>query len=200
MDSLITLFPSLVYKTNINRSLNEKEKKFIKEQSTQAQPTLSNSMSIDNKILDNVNFENIKSFVDNKIDFFLQQIVQPKHNLKCYVTESWLNFNKKGDSHHKHFHANSFLSGVFYINVDGQDSITFLSPLKDLITIEKKEENELNANYATIKIKQGDLVIFYSHLDHKVDINQKNETRISLSFNTFLKGTISNEFTSALKI
>ena len=179
---------------------DEEEEKLIHDKSMQVRINKSNSISIDKKILNNQNLKNIKSFIEHKINFFVQSIIKPKHNFNCYITESWLNFNKKGDSHQKHSHANSFLSGVFYVNVAGQDSITFLSPTKNLLTVEKFEENELNSDYARIKIKQGDLIIFYSHLDHKVDINQTNETRISLSFNTFIKGKISDEFTSALEI
>ena len=200
MDSLITLFPSLVYKSNINRLLSDDEKKLIQDKSLEIQNNKFNSSSVDNKILDNNNFKYINNFIQEKINFFIETIIQPKHNLSCYVTESWLNFNKKGDSHHKHFHKNSFLSGVFYLSVNENDSITFLSPIKNLFDIEKSEENELNADYARVKIKNGDLVIFYSHLDHKVDINQNNETRISLSFNTFIKGKLSNQFTSGLEI
>ena len=200
MDSLITLFPSLVYKSNINRSLSDDEKQLIQDKSLQIQNNKFNSSSVDNKILDNNNFKYINNFIQEKINFFIETIIQPKHNLSCYVTESWLNFNKRGDSHHKHFHKNSFLSGVFYLSVNENDSITFLSPIKNLFDIEKSEENELNADYARVKIKNGDLVIFYSHLDHKVDINQNNETRISLSFNTFIKGKLSNQFTSGLEI
>ena len=197
---MITLFPSLVYKSNINRSLSDDEKQLIQDKSLQIQNNKFNSSSVDNKILDNNNFKYINNFIQEKINFFIETIIQPKHNLSCYVTESWLNFNKKGDSHHKHFHKNSFLSGVFYLSVNENDSITFLSPIKNLFDIEKSEENELNADYARVKIKNGDLVIFYSHLDHKVDINQNNETRISLSFNTFIKGKLSNQFTSGLEI
>ena len=197
---MITLFPSLVYKSNINRLLSDDEKKLIQDKSLEIQNNKFNSSSVDNKILDNNNFKYINNFIQEKINFFIETIIQPKHNLSCYVTESWLNFNKRGDSHHKHFHRNSFLSGVFYLSVNENDSITFLSPIKNLFDIEKSEENKLNADYARVKIKNGDLVIFYSHLDHKVDINQNNETRISLSFNTFIKGKLSNQFTSGLEI
>ena len=197
---MITLFPSLVYKSNINRLLSDDEKKLIQDKSLEIQNNKFNSSSVDNKILNNNNFKYINNFIQEKINFFIKTIIQPKHNLSCYVTESWLNFNKRGDSHHKHFHKNSFLSGVFYLSVNENDSITFLSPIKNLFDIEKSEENELNADYARVKIKNGDLVIFYSHLDHKVDINQNNETRISLSFNTFIKGKLSNQFTSGLEI
>ena len=71
MDSLITLFPSLVYKSNINRLLSDDEKKLIQDKSLEIQNNKFNSSSVDNKILDNNNFKYINNFIQEKINFFL---------------------------------------------------------------------------------------------------------------------------------
>ena len=199
-DTLITLFPSLVYKTNIQRKLNDEEKKLLQDKSLNVRKNDFNYTGVDNKILKYNEFKNLNNFVQEKIDFFVKSFIKPKYDFKCYITKSWLNFNNKGNFHQRHTHSNSFLSGVFYLNVGDQGEITFLTPFNNLFNIENKETNHFNADYARIKVKNGDLLIFYSHLEHKVDINQSNETRVSLSFNTFIKGKLNNEFSSGLEI
>lgn len=199
-DTLITLFPSLVYKTNIQRKLNDEEKKLLQDKSLNVRKNDFNYTGVDNKILKYNEFKNLNNFVQEKIDFFVNSFIKPKYDFKCYITKSWLNFNNKGNFHQRHTHSNSFLSGVFYLNVGDQGEITFLTPFNNLFNIENTETNHFNADYARIKVKNGDLLIFYSHLEHKVDINQSNETRVSLSFNTFIKGKLNNEFSSGLEI
>jgi ectoine hydroxylase-related dioxygenase (phytanoyl-CoA dioxygenase family) len=44
-----------------------------------------------------------------------------------------------------------------------------------------------------LNCKKGMLVLFPSDLDHEVGLNQSQEERIALSFNTFFKGTIGYE-------
>ena len=34
------------------------------------------------------------------------------------ITQSWINFTKKGEYHHPHAHPNSLISGVFYVEAD----------------------------------------------------------------------------------
>ena len=200
MDSLITLFPSLVYKTNINRNLNDEEKKLFQDKSLNIRKNKFNYIGVDNKILKYNELKDLNNFIQEKIDFFVESFIKPKHDFKCYITESWLTFNNKGNFHHRHTHKNSFLSGVFYLNVGDQGEISFLTPFTHWFDIEKTEQDQYNADYARIKVKNGDLLIFYSHLEHKVDTVQTDETRVSLSFNTFIKGKLNNEFTTGLEI
>ena len=42
---------------------------------------------------------------------------------------------------------------------------------------------ELNSNTASIKINEGDLLIFPAYLPHSVEINNSNEDRVIVSFN-----------------
>jgi ectoine hydroxylase-related dioxygenase (phytanoyl-CoA dioxygenase family) len=53
-----------------------------------------------------------------------------------------------------------------------------------------KEWNSFNSSSWWFPVKTGDIVIFPSSLIHSVETKQGNNTRISLAFNVFIKGTI----------
>ena len=51
-----------------------------------------------------------------------------------------------------------------------------------------------NSAYVTIPIKTNEILLFPSWLDHKVMPNEKaTSNRISISFNTFVRGTLGKE-------
>ena len=108
-------------------------------------------------------------------------------------TQSWLNINPPGSSHHIHFHGNSILSGVLYLQVD-ENTGNFQVHREDDNRISKEviNYNQYNYKYLFFEPKQFDLYIFPSSLRHSVDENKSTENRISLSFNTFYYGDIIN--------
>ena len=76
----------------------------------------------------------------------MDNIVQPKYDTTCYVTQSWLNWTEPGGFHHSHYHPNSFISGVFYINANGSsDRIDFSKERHDHFDIEAGEYNLYNS-------------------------------------------------------
>ena len=50
-----------------------------------------------------------------------------------------------------------------------------------------------NSATFTMPLKMVELIIFPSHLTHGVPANQSDEARISLSFNTWVKGNLGNK-------
>ena len=136
---------------------------------------------------------NIKNFCEHHIKKYVEKIINPKEELDFYITQSWLNVNKPGQEHHAHWHQNSIISGVFYIETGGtEDSITFYDPnlnLKDIIKFETLENNFWNSRNWSINITNNALILFPSWLQHSVPANKTTNTdRISISFNTFAKG------------
>ena len=127
-------------------------------------------------------------------------MVSPKHKIGLYTTESWLNFTKKGERHHKHHHPNSFISGVFYFNTAKKDMICFHKKSKNNFEIETDKFNLFNSNSWDLPVNSGQLVLFPSYLEHSVPVLKENVTRISLSFNTFIIGDINKSDAISLKI
>ena len=63
--------------------------------------------------------------------------------------------------------------------------------IKQQINIEPKEWNVSNAVTWTFPAITNELIMFPSWLNHRVLVNEKATTdRISISFNTFVKGTL----------
>ena len=152
-----------------------------------------NSTSNNNYIFDD-KLKEIKQFCEQQLKIYVEQVIVPKEELDFYITQSWLNITKPGGSHHVHFHQNSIISGVFYISTEEDDKITFNDiniKVKGNVLFELKEFNIWNSTTWFFPVNNNELVLFPSWLDHRVEINEKATTdRISLSFNTFIRGTL----------
>jgi hypothetical protein len=85
-----------------------------------------NITSNDNYVLNEKPFLNLKNELDLKVKEYFDKIICPSNKVKPYITQSWLNYTKRNQYHHKHQHPNSLVSGVFYINADEKlDKIKF---------------------------------------------------------------------------
>ena len=85
-----------------------------------------------------------------------------------------------------HAHPNNFLSGVYYVQVQGgADTINFHDP-RAQTTIIRPTVTELtayNTDQVVISVSPGTLIVFPAWLPHSVDANQSELMRISISFN-----------------
>ena len=134
--------------------------------------------------------KNLKEFCEKHIKIYVKEILNPKQELDFYITQSWLNVIEPGGNIHRHWHANSIISGAFYQTVEETDKLCFHDPLdrrtKCMISI---EPNGITGGI--IMVEDNLLVLFPSWLEHSVEPNEKaTRNRISLSFNTFTKGTL----------
>jgi len=71
-----------------------------------------------------------------------------------------------------------------------KDRIYFYNDGYKMIDVEAKEWNVSNSKSWWFEVGIGKLVMFPSSLTHMVQTVDHEETRISLSFNTFLKGKL----------
>ena len=144
--------------------------------------------------------KNLKEFCEKHIKIYVEKILNPRQELDFYITQSWLNVVKPGGSIKLHYHANSIISGAFYVSTEEDDKIHFLNPntqqTKPMILIEPNEGNPFNANKWSFPVENNVLVLFPSWLEHSVEPNKKaTRNRISFSFNTFTKGTLGDNNT-----
>jgi len=188
---LYPIFPTCV--TENYCDISKEQLKFIMQQQNHVVKNFLTSISNDKNILDKKIFKKLKT----KIEKCLYEYVLEIYNcdsIKVHVTQSWLNFSKKGDSHFDHYHPNSFLSGVLYIKADPQHHyITFNNNQTNTMILPSNERTkwgDFNCTSYDIPAEQGKLLIFPSKLNHNVETNTKDYLRISLSFNTWLKGEI----------
>jgi len=188
------LFPIPVYMTGIDREFTKEELEFVNDQKNYCVNNSGNIHTKDNYILNRPELKNIKQFVDEVCQSYLDNIICPKGDIKIYVTQSWLNYTEENEYHHKHEHPNSFASGVLYINSDkDNDSIKFFNPVsyKQISPeINENKYNLYNSGSWFFPVETGKIIMFPSSTTHQVDIKKGSNTRISLAFNTFLKGKI----------
>jgi uncharacterized protein (TIGR02466 family) len=121
-------------------------------------------------------------------------VMRATEDVQIGITESWFNKTEQGQSHHRHWHPNSVFSGIVYLGGDVNSGYTkFISSVYDTIEFNIQDANLYNSRSWSIAPKVGDVVIFPSRVEHLVDEYTGTEPRITLSFNSFLSGTINKD-------
>ena len=150
----------------------------------------------DDKCLDNKEFVSLKKWIGKRISEYTETVLNSSHPIE--IQQSWININQKGMNHRRHYHINSFLSGVFYLDSSSEyhsplmfhnhdfDRNFFVEPVQDF----DDDGNYKSKSYhlqeaAPFFPNTGDLLLFSSVMHHEVVTNQSDHNRISLSFNTF---------------
>jgi uncharacterized protein (TIGR02466 family) len=186
-----SIFPAPIYISKLNRKLTLKEVEFIDNTKFDIYKNEGNSTSNDNYILNNKAFKVLKEDLDLRVKDYFKKVISPTDSITPYITQSWLNYTETNQYHHKHAHPNSLVSGVFYINCHEEyDKIKFFNDKYQTIKPEVKDWNIWNSETWWFTVKTGDVVMFPSSLTHMVESKQGNNTRISLAFNVFIKGTV----------
>ena len=190
---LIELFSTPVVRTNINREFTEDELQLF---NTDIPMFRNEDSSFDQSesfnIFDNfaIELKNIKTFCEHELKRYLENIEGVNTDItNLNITASWLNKMQPQASRGMHTHKNSYLSGTLYIRCLPNDNI-LLSRAHQMydtvLDLPKEKLTKFAAKVAMIPIKEGDFIIFPSHIPHLVAINEtKNKERISLSFHTW---------------
>ena len=199
---IFPLFPTPIYICRLNRELTKEELSFINKTKLDVYKNEGNTTSRDTYILNQKVFSKLKKDLNLKVKDYFEKVLSTTDEATPYITQSWLNYTETNQYHHKHEHPNSLVSGVFYINCHEElDKIKFFK--KDLYQTIKpriKEWNLYNSDSWFFHVKTGDIIMFPSSLTHMVENKEGTNTRISLSFNTFIKGNlgIKNELTELI--
>ena len=162
-------------------------------------PNRYNFVTKENYILDK-DLPSFKKFFDKCIKKYVEKVIigedyyKDTFDINFKITQSWINLSVPGSlGHHEHRHSNSFISGVFYIDVDAScDQISFINSFladRDLV-IGKCKTNCFNSDEWDYPVKNGHLVLFPSYQYHFVKPLKGNKNRISLAFNVMPCGTL----------
>jgi uncharacterized protein (TIGR02466 family) len=154
-----------------------------------------NSISKNVYILDNDELSDIKKVLTDSVNQYFKEIINPDQDMKLYITNSWINANKNGETHHPHKHPNSIVSAVFYIDTCEEDTLSFMNKNNEIFgnfSFGSTHPTSWLADDWKIHAKTDTLIMFPSSLPHYVNPrpNTCTGTRVSLSFNTWFKGTI----------
>ncbi len=106
--------------------------------------------------------------------------------LKVKCTSMWAIINRKNSFNIEHTHSNNYLSAAYYVKAP-ENSGNFKASNPNIINRnmfpKSNQGTELNSNLVSIKVNEGDLLIFPAYLPHSVEENKSEEDRIIISFN-----------------
>ena len=155
---------------------------------------LGNRMSRNDRILESDELAGLRKYIEEQVGFYKAGLLRMKDDNEIYITQSWANRADAGQFHQKHKHPNSVISGVMYLGENRDES---LPPIRFHRTLEMfplefsfDELNEFNATCRTFQPVDGMLMLFPSLLEHDVEQNQSDQARISISFNTYVRGKV----------
>ena len=188
-DELISLFPIPLLVCAYQWDYSEELKWIRSVESWRENKDSYNRQSTDTFILDHPELKKIRTFIETKLNAFVSQTLGSEDKLA--ITQSWLNKNEKGESHHEHVHPNSMISGVWYPVIhDKLPPIQFRNRAQRDVELSTERYNTFNSATFMLPLNPGELILFPSNLTHSVQPNPFDEERISLSFNTWVKGNI----------
>jgi uncharacterized protein (TIGR02466 family) len=186
------IFPTPVYMTKLSKPFSATElKEFDKHYKKQSKQNEGNIVGSDNYILNRKPLLKLKKEIDLRVQDYFNRVIRPSNKIKPYITQSWLNWTTSKQFHHTHEHPNSIVSGVLYINASEQnDKIKFFKSKYEQISFAHEDLNLFNCGTWYFPVSTGMLLLFPSHLTHRVDFKEGDNMRTSLAFNTFVKGLV----------
>jgi uncharacterized protein (TIGR02466 family) len=186
------IFPIPVGRYSIERPISNDEIHAVNSQ--EKTTNFGNSISVNKAVLDIPELKEIKDTTEKYLTEYFNTVYSPENNIKIYITQSWLNWTDTGQYHHKHSHPNSFVSGVLYLQADKDiDKIMFYKDTYRQFEIPAVEQHIMNSDSWWFSVGAGDILFFPSSLVHAVLNVETPQTRISLSFNTFIEGELGFE-------
>ena len=191
------IFPIPVYSVKRDSDLDSTEEKEIEDIIKGGLRVNAENSFSNNSYIFNTKLKKIKEFCEQHIKIYVKEIINPKEDLDFYITQSWLNVTKPGESHNVHSHTNSIISAAFYIQTDVGQTINCYDPNRRIkqtnaVDIEKSRTNNIWCGEGIcFEVKKNMLMLFPSWLEHGVQPNkQQTKDVISISFNTFVKGNL----------
>jgi uncharacterized protein (TIGR02466 family) len=188
------LFPTPIIACNVE--IEKKERSFLIEQyPVNVTANTGNLISKDLNILNNPEVQELNKKLLFLVNNAFTHIHNPLYGCNLYITQSWLNFTGKDQYHPRHTHPNSFFSAVLYLQTTEDDCIDFYrpdDPASHNYEIHTSNPGPFNSKLWRIPVKDNLLLVFPSTLPHSVSNVTHNTLRVSLSFNTYLKGEISS--------
>lgn len=190
--NIYPLFATGVYKNKLNITLTNNELAAIYDLNSSKQ-ILGTKLSNDKFILERPELQRLKNILLDEVKEYFNTIMG--YEFEIYITNSWCNIAGHTEGQTLHNHANSVVSGVFYLDVDqSQPSITFVNPTPPfLLNMRSQQYNMFNSLEFDIPLEDNTVILFPSQCFHYVKSNPTTNNRVSIAFNTFVKGNIGVE-------
>jgi uncharacterized protein (TIGR02466 family) len=193
MKKVFELFPIPLYQTSLNVDPNILE--FIKSQKFEKMSKF--SISKDPNILELEELHEVKNLITEKVKEFFYDVCQTSNDVYLELSASWGVWLKEGDYSEVHSHANSVISGVWYLSTT-ENSGDFVVArdvglFGNTFIFGPEISNSINQYFKSFKPNIGDMYIFPSTLKHKITECFDDTDRISIAFNFMVRGKIKSE-------
>lgn len=143
-------------------------------------------------VLDDPRFAALSTFLHDCVKDFLD-------NVYCYeyenfkIVHAWVNRAAEGGYQRMHYHGNSVVSGVYYLQADPQQSAPLMFDKAEINTqpymaIAAREQTLFTANRVAYPSETGIAYLFPSQILHGYEMPTRGDERISLAFNVMLGG------------
>tara|TARA_B100000965_G_scaffold220048_1_gene184130 strand:- start:1289 stop:1918 length:630 start_codon:yes stop_codon:yes gene_type:complete len=201
-DQYITLFaPPPLGMTHWNgdlKYLEDEIKKYEFQRNTE------NSITLSNRLLDDPPFVDLKNFIHDFVHRYTRKVFRTYQKIE--MKQSWVNITNSGESHPKHMHPNSYLSGVMFVKADqNAPPLMFENQFRpyhlyvDLYdggdpSLPPNEFRNCDIATEVIDPVPGRIVLFPSPTPHLVPKSSSKEERITLAFNTWPARPFGSEF------
>tara|TARA_E500000318_G_C3474059_1_gene177690 strand:- start:73 stop:702 length:630 start_codon:yes stop_codon:yes gene_type:complete len=191
MQKIDALFATPIYSDD-SYKINDDELNFVKN--VEYIKNHHNLVSKQGYILNHPKLKNLKNYCESKLLQFFIEIYAPTDPIQIFITSSWSNKTKKGERHHSHDHPNSILSGVFYVDVGTTDCIEFIKTQQSQMIEWNTRNTYWNSVRWKLPVKNNLLIMFKSSLSHEVPEVLDDKERLSIAFNSFIKGSIGDNY------
>ena len=188
------LFPRPVVTIQMD-PLNSEEIEYIESLDDNLRKNVGNYTTNDHYILSNDQLSRFKDNIQVFVQEYFDNIICASAETIPYITQSWANFTYDGGYHYPHKHSNSIISGVFYVKCSDNDKISFTDYRQDTIELTPTSFNIYNSDSWWLPAIKNQLLLFPSSLRHSVPSITTDDSRISISFNVFVKGKLGTEQT-----
>tara|TARA_R110002020_G_scaffold93135_3_gene224827 strand:- start:82 stop:678 length:597 start_codon:yes stop_codon:yes gene_type:complete len=132
-------------------------------------------------------YETLEKEIRKAVDAALEEILMLK-NINYRIFRSWLTKAEPHAFSNSHSHANSWLSGVYYPKGDPGFGIKFFYDNASPFYTQPTQYNMYNSRDWSIFPEDNHLILFFSHLRHKILPNKSRKNRFSLALNILPKG------------
>lgn len=187
------IFPTTIGHHRLDDPITAEEMSILVDYKTI--PNQFNRQGISSYVLDDPKMNRIKKTLTLCLQDYFKEIYNPMTDCEAYITQSWVNYTGVNEKHHGHYHQNSLISGVLYLQAYSErDEITFYRQARnESLAITPKTYELWNSESWQFSVETGDVFLFPSVLNHGVNPIMDGPDRISLAFNSFVKGVIGNK-------
>ena len=183
------LFPAGAVARYVNTEAEHPDWSDLELQSHDASGTDSTDPTIN--ILDDTRFAGLAAFLRDTVKDYLDNVVSYRYE-DFGIIHAWINRARDGGIQRMHFHGNSVVSGVYYLQAS-RENAPLIFEKTDINTapylaIAPYEQTLYNANRMAFPAETGVCYLFPSNIKHGYDMPNRASDRISLAFNVMLSG------------